>query len=293
MPTFNLRPYQFQIGDVVFGKHTNYQIEKIEIQSYQVNNQDSQVIRSNEIRMGIDTEQAGPITFQISVLLNKPNQNVIDMGGGHLPSDLELKHDRLLTALQKEWKAEEVRQLWGELKPLLYCDKSGQIRRIYGRPRKFQYTPLNPNSQWRTVQCEFARIDSKTHMHDEWAVLVPVGGTIVTPYRDETMGDADAWVRFVITGPATQPVIQFAEQTIHMDMTLPAGKVLEINTYPWTRRIIDSDGISWRAKAIGPTPYLDKIKFQANSIKPVSWTASGTTGASALVVLWRDAYHVV
>lgn len=149
-----LQPYQFQIGDVVFGRNTPYPVEDVKISSYNVNNQDFQVPRSNETRMGIDTEQAGPITFIMGVIDNAPAAYV-PRGGTALPPDLVTKSSKLLTALQKEWKALDYARTYGAVTKLVYCDGYGSIRRIYGRPRKFEYTRKTPKSRFYRVTAEF------------------------------------------------------------------------------------------------------------------------------------------
>lgn len=283
----NLRPYQWQIGDVIFGRGTSYPVLATNIQSYNVNNQDFQVPLADEVRMGLDTFQAGPITFTIGVIDNAPMAYIPNT----LPDALTAQSSKLLTALQKEWKANEVKQRYGELKPITYCDGYGVVRRIYGRPRKFTYTPKRKGSQYHKVTAEYARADTLSYTDIEYSVSLTNNAAPVSYTRDG--GDADAWFRVVLTGPMTNPLIQLGDQQIQLQYTIPSLIEVEVNSYPWSRRIIDSNGLNLRTTLIGNTLYLDQLKLPPDEPIPMSYTATGTSGSSGCVVLWRDTLNVL
>lgn len=283
----NLRPYQWQIGQLVFGPHTQYEILGVNLAAYNVNAQDYQVALSDETRMAQDTLQAQPITFNIGVRDNAPQRNI----AGTLPNDLVTKSSKLLTALQTEWKANDVRLQWGSMKPLIFCDGYGSVRRVYGRPRKFQYTRKRQGSQFNKVTAEYARADTLSYTDVEYAAALVEGDSAETFTR--VGGDADSWIRVVFTGPQTNPIVVIGDLQIQLQHTIAAGTALEVNSYPWTRRIIDSNGLNWRTTLIGNTKYLDQLHIPTATPLPMSWSATGTTGASGCVVLWRDAYNTV
>lgn len=284
----NLRPYQWQIGDLVFGdNHPKYPVLGVNVQTYNVNNQDHQVSQSNETRMGQDTLQAGPITFTLGVFDNAP----VAYGYDTLPDDLILKSSKLLTALQKEWKADEVRQKWGALKPLIYCDGYGVARQIYGRPRKFTYTRKRRGSHFHKVTAEYARIDTLTYTDTEYMVSLTDGAEPVGFTRDN--GDAPSWYRVLLTGPQTNPLVIIGDDQIQLQTVIAAGVAVEVNSYPWSRRIVDSNSINRRTTLIGNSKYLDQLTIPAGESVPMSWVATGTTSASTCRVLWRDAYNTV
>ena len=87
--------------------------------------------------------------------------------------------------------------------------------------------------------------------------------------------------------------LTFGDVVIPSNWDIPEGKILEINSYPWTRRCVDSDGINRRANLIGATPYLDRLKFKDTDAPKVSLTATGTNGNSKGVVAYRDAFQVI
>jgi len=288
----NLRPYQFQIGDVIFGRHTPYPVEKVDIQSYNVNNQDFQVPMSNETRMGIDTKQAGPMTFTMGVIDNAPAKNV----AGSLPDDLVAKSSKLLTALQAEWKATATTKQWGELTPLVYCDGYGSVRRIYGRPRKFSYTRKSPKSLFYRVTAEYARVDTLTYSDVEFAASLIQGAEPVNYSRID--GDADSWLRVLLTGPMTNPVIYVGDNTLQLQLSIDVDTIVELSSYPWARRIVSAPAaggtlVNQRRALVGNTRYLDQITMPAATSVAMKYTASGTTADSGCLVLWRDAYNVV
>lgn len=284
----NLRPYQWQIGDVVYGpRHNLYKLLNVTRQSYNVANQDFQVPLADELRPGQDTLQAGPIVFKIGVIDNAPVRHLPNT----LPPDLVTKSSKLLTALQKEWKADEVRQRWGALKPLTYCDGYGVTRQIFGRPRKFDFTLKTPMSQWHTVTAEYQPFDTLSYTETEYQVSLVKDAAPAFYTRDG--GDALSWFRVVLTGPQTNPFVVVGQCEIQLQYTIPAGVRVEVNSYPWSRRIIDSNGFNLRTTLIGNTPYLDQLRIPANDSIPMSWNATGTTGASACNVLWRDALNTL
>lgn len=285
--SYNLRPHQWQIGGLVFGEHTQYPVLGVKPQSYTVNNQDSQTPLSDEIRMGQDSFQATTMTLKIGVKDNAPMRYI----PGHLPCDLVSKSSKLLDALQDEWKADEVKQDWGQLKPLIHCDGYCSVRRIYGRPRKFEYTTKTRTSQFHVVTAEFARIDTLTHADVESKVTLVNGADPRNFTR--TKGRGASWFRVRLAGPMANPEVTVGALHIQLQYTIPTGDVVEVSGYPWARRIIDNHDNNLRTTLVGNTKYLDQLKIPASTATPMQFTASGTSGASECKVLWRDAYNVI
>lgn len=89
------------------------------------------------------------------------------------------------------------------------------------------------------------------------------------------MGDAPSWMRFLLIGPMIHPIIQLGDITIELDFELEIGDIVEISSYPWQRRVIHvNSGVSLNGKLI--TPYLDKLKFDIDSVIDLSWDATDT-----------------
>lgn len=295
-----MEPYQYQIADIVFGRNTNIPISKIEVQPYNVQAQDFQIEQTDETNFGIDTIIAAPIVFTMAIQENYILPQFAHLYPGGLdPDDLFALRGTLLGKFAGIWKAKSTRMQWGSVMPLLCCTGDGEVLRIYGRPGKFQYAPrYNDRTQWIDIMAEFRRADTYAHSNIEYYLgdddsadgLAP-GGPPVTITRGE--GDADAWVRVLIQGPATNPVITYGDHTIETNSVIPAGVIAEISSYPWSRRYIDSNNVNRRNEIIGETLYLDQIQFKVAEELDISWTASDTTTDSQMWWMWREAYNVI
>lgn len=284
-----LRPFQYQLGNIVFGRDTGIPIQQIDIQPYNVANEDFQVPRQDELRFGIDQLAPSPIIFQMSVIQNREIMH--DPNWGSVPDDLFAEEGTLLPVLAREWKQRDVRLQWGASVPLLTCDRFGVVRRIYGRPGKFTHTARSPISNYINVQAEFRRLDTLAHDDIEFFIgPIAPGDPPVNAIRQ--LGDADSWVRFSMDGPFTDPQITYGGDTIELDIVIESGVTLEISSYPWQRRVVDSNGINHRAAVVGDTKFLDQINFEAGDTIPISWTATGTDSNTQLHFLWREAYNV-
>lgn len=296
-----MSPYQYQIGDILFGRNTNIPISSVEPQPYNVNAQDFQIPLTDENKFGVDTLVPGPIIFNMAILENYMLDQFSNVVPGNIePDDVMALRGTILGKLARLWKAKEVRTFWGMAMPLYFCDGNGQILRIYGRPGKFQYKPrANDRNSWIDIQAEFRRADTYAHSHIEYYIgdeadphkgMAPDADPVTAVRGD---GDGDSWVRVLIFGPATHPVITYGDNTIELALTIPAGVVLELSSYPWSRRIVDDTGVNHRARMIGETRYLEEIIFPADEELDISWTCTGADGDTQMYFLWREAYNVI
>lgn len=292
MPTRNLEPGQFQLGDTIFGEHTLYKVESMDIGNYDVNVQDSQAQASNSIDFGIDTLKPAPIQLTINLLINKMLPNVA--AAVNSTKVLNFDNDPNLDMLQEEWRAEDVMMEWGEMKPLYFCGTDGITRQFFGRPGKFSYRKARIiNDVYYVITAEFRRADTFAYSETEWFVpFLTVGETQTISL---TRGSAPSPVRIIIYGPANHPVITWGTKTISLDWDIPAGKAAEITSYAWLgRRVVDSDNLSLAAYlTISGEPYLDRLKLLHRSNIDISWTAVGTNTDSKMIVLWHDGYQVM
>lgn len=295
-----MQPYQYHLSGVTFGRDTQIPISKVDIQTYNVNNQDFQVSRSDENRFGIDTLAPAPIIFTMSVMNNFELESMSGLSSAPQPDDLFAGNNYLLNELASVWKNPPLRMTWGATVPLLFCDKNGQVRRIYGRPGKFAHAPRSKAGEcYIDVQAEFRRADTYAHSDLEFLIgdsvdfsrgMAPGADPVVATRLD---GDGTAWLRILIIGPATHPLITYGDKTIELDLTIAEGVALEVSSYPWQRRVVDSNNVNHRSDLIGDTLYLDQIQFLEFSSLPVSWVCDGSGVSTQLFFLWREAYNVV
>lgn len=289
MQTEGLVPGQYQIGSLVMGPFTPFKIEAIDIGNYDVNIQDHQAQMSNEIRFGSDTLKPAPLQLTINVMVNRALPHIAG-----LTSDtrvLDFSNDPNLADLQREWRAEDVMQQWGAIKPLLFCGSDGVTRQFYGRPGKFAYQKHRQiDSNYYICQAEFRRSDTFAYSNTQYYVdFQPNSPQTLTRVN----GNADSWVMFRITGPVNRPIINWGSRQIELNRNIPAGSTVEISSYPWQRRVVNNQGISLAAYIVTDRPYLDTIRFPFNRPHTVSWHGTGTTSSSRMRVLWHDAYQVM
>jgi len=274
----NLVPGQYQIGNLVFGRGTNISVDTFDIKPYDINQQDHQISRNDEIRFGIDQLKPTTIEITMHVLHNKlihPYESLIPNFWANMPT---------VSDIHKEWRADGVRQIWGQMKPLYFCGKDGITRVIYGRPGQFTYAKDSDRTDAVQVLAQFRCGDTLAYTAEEGAVLLYSG----TSYLTRLTGNADSWVKIIVAGPASSPVINIGSQQISLGgVSVGGGQSIEICSYPWQRRVINSTGTNLASKMNGTTKYLDKIK-----IPPNTRTAISATGGMCML-MWQDAWSSI
>ena len=257
----NLIPGQYQFGDLVMGKGTPYKITAFDINPYGVAVQDYQLPLSDENNFGLDTQTPGPINLTINVIQNRWLENMPP------PEPGATLISGSLSDLQREWRADDVRSRWGEMKPLYYCGNDGIIKAIYGRPGKFQYPKGNERSEVLECTGEFRRADNFSHVYRETVVELQGGAA---PVWIKSEGDAAAFGRIYMVGPLSNPIVSIGDQTYQLQLSLASGEAAEVSGYPWRRRAVNSNGINIRANLDGK---LDKLKIPSHTYIPVRWTS--------------------
>lgn len=279
-----LTPGQFQIGDFVFGRNTLFTVEGFEIGGYDINVQDFQASISDEMRFGRDSLKPLPIQLSINALENYAMTNIIAATGSEDPDIDNLNPGDFVN----EWRADAVRSEWGALKPLYVCREDGTSVMVFGRPGKLAISKPSGKNAFRKIVAEYRRSDTYAYSTTEWIYTATGTPQVI----ERPAGDAPAWLRLWLTGPMSNPVIQLGWVTVQLSVTIQAGEVVEVSSYPWSRRVVRlNDGASFAAGLT--SPYLDKLKFEAEAETELSWTASETTGASKCQLLWRDAWQVI
>ena len=270
---------QYLINNLRFGAETNMPVSKVEIQPWNVNNEDFQIIHSDETRFGIDNLTPAPIVFTMAVLNNWALENMPANAGGPVPPGLLYQARTLLGQLANTWKATTTRQTWGAMLALKFVDTDGVTRRVYGRPGKFQHGPVERN-EWVDVQAEFRRAD--TFAYEDHEMVIEIGYNMDPTYIHRTEGDAPAWFRVLFYGPLTAPSVQIGKVQVQLELDIPSEVIVEVSSYPWMRRIVDSNGINWRASLIGNSQYLDQLQIPPDEDVVLRWTDSTLTTWTSL-----------
>lgn len=262
----NLIPGQYQIGERVIGHGTTVIVEDFDIKPYDINAQDFARARADEINFGIDSFKSTTINISFHVL----NNWLLDEGAGLDPEtfwkEMPTKHE-----FATWWRADQVRQMPNQIMPIYCCGNDGITRVVFGRPRQFTYTKSEKYTLADSCLGEFQRADTLAYTAQESFVEIQKSAAPVFVKRTE--GHLPTWYRLVLYGPMTNPVITVGDQQISLLTTIPAGKMIEISSYPWARRVINSDRINLSANMNGKNQYLDKLLLPLGVDVPVRWTS--------------------
>ncbi len=282
---------QYKIGDIEFGKGTMIQILNVESISYDITPGDRPLPMSDEIRFTKDYVKPGVIQFGIAVLNNRLLESVMDEF-----SDLDTpihSGTTLLEDFKKEWRADEIRSQWGWVKPLHY-KAVGQRRVVYGRPRNFASDRLRDKVEWFGITCSYQLADSLSYDEDyNYSAILPTTGSTPGGSIARGGGKAPSWIEAYVIGPCSSPVITLGPYVITLNYNIPAGQIVEINSYPWTRRAITSTGVNIGHLMIGSSPYLEDIRFPAGANWDLQLKGSGTNANTRLLVQWQEAHYAL
>jgi len=293
----NLITGQWQIGDIVMGYGTNIKVDDIDVKSYDVDAKDYQVPRSDEKRFGQDSLVPTTIEFNFRILHNRllPGYEDVLPNFWHSMPTIE--------DLQREWRFDAGRNRWGQVKPLYLKSKYDEREKIiFGRPGQFTVTQNDMYNGGEVVEvlAEFRRGDTYTYSLYEYAVTL--NQSFPTTVINGTGGTGPSWMRILIAGPINHPILTFSnlyqqdhDIVIDLDRNIASGEIVEINSEPWSRRVINngSPPLNLSPLLIGNTPYLDRLRFDFNSDVEVSLAGSGMNSSTTVLVLWRDVYQVI
>lgn len=278
-----LRENQYQIGDVVFGNGTPIRVSSFSPGGYEVVANDTPRERADEISFGRDSLSPQPIVFEMSVIDNfniafGPNFRVDGWPSG----------PELLERLGSEWRASETRQNWNAQKALHYR-KNGIQKVIFGRPRKMTVTTGKLGGEFIPVVADFMPVDTLAYSSDLISRFVARDVDLAIT-RPSSGGKGDSWIEAYVDGPIVNPTIDFGIWKAQFNYTVAAGETIELNSTPWLRRVVSSNGQYLSARLIGDSAYLDEMKIPPSTTTTARLTGTGTSGATRLTVAYREAY---
>mgnify|MGYP000075284692 CR=1 FL=1 len=262
----NLLPGQYQVGDIIMGRGTNIIIEDFDVNPSDINAQDYQIPRTDEIRFGQDDLKPTTIEIKGQVLYNW----LLEDYEGTIPN---FWHGKPTAAdLEMLWRADSFRRNWGELGYIYYCDNDGNGKIIFGRPGQFKRTKRTKYNPVVEFTAEFRRADTLNYSAEEYAIQMT--SNALPQYLTRLQGNTDSWIKILGQGPITNPKITIGELEIELEGSWGANEVFEISSYPWQRRAVDSNKVNLSTKLVGDVNYLDKIKIPVNTPIPVRWTST-------------------
>lgn len=198
---------------------------------------------------GVDTMQGPTFTFEVGLdRCDEPDpwRAVLDM----------------LAATRGGWDAAAVRRQPAAV-AVLRVRSAGQVRRVYGRPRKCEPASMRFERRgYIPVVAEFAAQDKWWYADEPTRVAVgivpPPAGGLTAPLSSpliasgaasaasrmlEVAGDQPAWLRATIHGPITDPTLDIGEVvTVTLRRVIAGGESVTIDARPWIREIVTSTG---------------------------------------------------
>jgi hypothetical protein len=293
----NLVAGQWQIGNLVFGRGTNIKVSNVDVASYDINAQDYQTARSDTKQFGNDQQVPTTIQFTINVLHNR----LLPGWEGSIPN---FWHSMpTIEDFAYEWRGDDVRNRWGEMKPLYHRSRlDDKAKIIYGRPGQFTPSWDDEYNQGEVVNvlAEFRRGDTVSYSYVEKVIVLDQAEPEVV--INGHSGKAPTWMRILLFGPINHPIItltnlfgQVLPVVVDFDYNVAEGEIVEISGYPWSRRIVNnaSTPLALPRQLIGDTPYLDRLRFNFDAEVGVTLAGSGMTSESQAQVRFRDAYTVI
>jgi hypothetical protein len=186
----------------------------------------------------------------------------------------------------------------------------GQVRRAYGRPRRWAEATSGTTKQgWSTLICEFynpegvwfddqpSTLSMTTIPSREGGLVTPLVTPLVTATNEVNSqqmivgGEETTYpvIRFV--GPLTNPIAKIGAQiTVAVNGTIAEGTTLVYDPRPWRRRVIrEFDGASLAGMILTTSTPLRDCGLRPGNYA-VSLTGVDLTGTGQLTVEWRNAY---
>lgn len=231
----------------------------------------------------------------------------------HVDRDDDSEALTSLAELKTAWRALHIRDTPGAVIPLRYR-LDGRVRRIYGRPRRFEDTPTNTILGGHIpVSVDFKCVDGFTYDDEMQQVTLLVG----SEYEDETEdtgggfvfpiffphvtlpptrtrqqleigGDAPAYPIVTFTGPLVNPRLITDDWTLALDLTIADGDYVKIDTRPWVMTAL-LNGSASVAGSLGRRTRMSKIVFNPGRFEARFDGFSSGTGTCS--VQWASTWN--
>ena len=229
--------------------------------------------------------------------------------------DLHVNRDQVGNALKSlgelatAWRGRMIRDEIGAALCIRY-QLGGRTRRVYGRPRRFEYSPDNLIlGGFIPAAADFQCSDAQTY-DDEWSIVTmgmevaPTGGLVFpTIFPDTTLpgasrdatavvsGDEETYPVIRFDGPLTNPALETADWSLSLDMTIANGEYVEIDTRPWAQTVL-LNGSNSVAGALGKRQWLSSASLQPGTTDFI-FTGSASSAGAQCEVRWRSAWNSI
>lgn len=209
----------------------------------------------------------------------------------HVNRDDDVEALASLGTFKAAWNALHIRDTPGAVIPLRY-KLAGRVRRIYGRPRRFESTPTNTILGGHLpLSVDFKCVDGFTYDDAMTAVVLQIGTDLededvdtgggfifpltlpqvtLPPTRRQAQlvvgGDSPAYPIVRFNGPVVNPSLVTDDWTLSLTYTIPDGQYVEIDTRPWKQTAL-LNGTASVAGALGRRTRMHKIVFNPGNFE--------------------------
>lgn len=256
----------------------------------EVRSDDADRPREDGRAFGVDLLGGRTVTFDLLVL-----------GEGEADT-----RDRL-AALTTLWRADSVRGVPGAFAELSTVN-AGRERVVFGRPRRFAVSEQSTGQGVGRVVADFACVDGCWYgpaveqavvglvPPPSGGLLAPLAGPLATvaativPGAITVGGDLPAWPVITFVGPVTGPSVQVTGLwTYALDVTVPAGQQVTVDTRPWARTVTRPDGASFAGAATRGSPRLAAMGMPPGRYE-VALRGVDVSGTALVRFAWRNTF---
>lgn len=288
-----LSPWQYQVGDVIFGHNTLIVDTDFEISEPAASTADLAMPGEDGVMMGRDYLQGRTLTWNLVVNARTPENG----------------RERW-QALSRAWDATSTRFTPGAVVPVRMRVPGGNTCVAYGRPRKLAASDLSFMRNG-AIPCvaDFSTVDRFFYDDVEqeisfgiqatigtgggvtWPVTWPITWASADLSNSDVIvnaGDAPTWPVITLTGGLVNPVVVFGDDQVRLQLmtTLTDSQSVTIDTRPWARSVVRNDGASL-AGAIRGIRLADLALPPGSTL--VSMIGIDTSGTASGRVRWRNA----
>lgn len=252
-----------------------------------------------------ESPQSGATAFGREVLLG-PTWN----WQLHVNRTDALEARATLASFQAAWRALHIRRTPGAVVALRYKLEGDEVRRIYGRPRRFEAPPDNRIlGGYIPISVDFKCVDGFTYSDAMdsvtvalaagdapagfvFPVIFPVNTWIPSEAEGQVTvgGDAPAHPIIRFNGPVANPVLVTDDWAVSLTMDIDDGDYVEVDTRPWVNTVL-LNGQTSVAGALGRRTRMADIVFEpGNTDIHLEGTSSST---STCEIRWASTWNSI
>jgi hypothetical protein len=231
----------------------------------------------------------------------------------HVNTDDDSNALAALATFRHAWHAMHIRDTPGMVLPIRYR-LDGRNRRIYGRPRRFD-APMDNRilSGFIPVSADFKCVDGLHYDDQMTSVSMTLGAELVDPPGVDAgggwtfpvtlpydtlpptqrqhalviLGDSPAQPVIRFNGPVVNPALETDDWKIALNLTIPIGQFVEIDTRPWRMTTL-LNGVAGVGGALGRKTRMHKIVLNPGYFE--ARYSGFSSGTSVCQVSWANTW---